>query len=368
MGTILSVLGSVIVKILLFLLFLLLFLLVLAGCILWIPIRYRFYGNYGEEKVLQGKASWLLHLVHAQIQYEEEWNISFRILGIDIVGLLKKRADKKAAKKAKKRKRQLKKAQKAKQPKESLQAKEQPEDMQRQTESKEDLSIAQISGQTDQDISNEDNTMFSTETSDKKESETSDTKVSEISDRKKSETHDTKVSEISDRKESETSEQKESEEAGKKKKRRFSLIERIKKWIRSIKNAIAMIRKRIRQAGWLKALWQDDNTQALVCILKDNVLHLWRKCKPKKLEAKICFGTEQPDTTGEILALLAIFYAYYGSSVTIIPDFEQARLEGWIRMKGHISVFTVLVILVKIYMSKEWNQFRKDISRWKEAF
>ena len=304
MGTILSVLGSVIVKILLFLLFLFLFVLVLAGCILWVPVRYCFYGNYGEEKVLQGKASWLLHLVHAQI------------------ALLKKRTDKKAAQKAKKRKRQEKKAKKIKQPKESLQEKERSGKIQRQTESKEDLTIAQISERTDQKISQE----------------------------------------------SETSEQKESEETGKKKKRKISLIERIKKWIQTIKNVITLIRKRIRQAEWLKVLWQDDNTQAFVCILKDNVLHLWRKCKPKKFEAKVCFGTGQPDTTGEILAVLAIFYACYGSSVTIIPDFEQTRLEGWIRMKGHISVFTVLVILINIFMSKEWKQFRKDTSRWKEAF
>ena len=213
-------------------------------------------------------------------------------------------------------------AKKIKQPKESLQEKERSGEIQRQTESKEDLTIAQISDRTDQKISQE----------------------------------------------SETSEQKESEETGKKKKRKISLIERIKKWIQTIKNVITLIRKRIRQAEWLKVLWQDDNTQAFVCILKDNVLHLWRKCKPKKFEAKVCFGTGQPDTTGEILAVLAIFYACYGSSVTIIPDFEQTRLEGWIRMKGHISVFTVLVILINIFMSKEWKQFRKDTSRWKEAF
>lgn len=81
MGTILSVLGSVIVKILLFLLFLFLFVLVLAGCILWVPVRYCFYGNYGEEKVLQGKASWLLHLV--QHRYDRRRNGYFiRILGM----------------------------------------------------------------------------------------------------------------------------------------------------------------------------------------------------------------------------------------------------------------------------------------------
>lgn len=149
MGTILSVLGSVIVKILLFLLFLFLFVLVLAGCILWVPVRYCFYGNYGEEKVLQGKASWLLHLVHAQIRYEEEWNISLRILGIDIIALLKKRTDKKAAQKRRKEN-VRKKSEKIKQPKESLQEKERSGEIQRQTESKEDLTIAQISDRTDQ--------------------------------------------------------------------------------------------------------------------------------------------------------------------------------------------------------------------------
>ena len=32
-------------------------------------------------------------------------------------------------------------------------------------------------------------------------------------------------------------------------------------------------------------------------------------------------------------------------------------------MKGHISVFTVLVILINIFMSKEWKQFRRHF-KW----
>ena len=321
MGTILSVLGSVIVKILLFLLFLFLFVLVLAGCILWVPVRYCFYGNYGEEKVLQGKASWLLHLVHAQIRYEEEWNISLRILGIDIIALLKKRTDKKAAQKAKKRKRQEKKAKKIKQPKESLQEKERSGEIQRQTESKEDLTIAQISDRTDQKIS----------------------------------------------KESETSEQKESEETGKKKKRKISLIERIKKWIQTIKNVITLIRKRIRQAEWLKVLWQDDNTQAFVCILKDNVLHLWRHIKPKLLRIDMTIGFDDPAVTGQVLGVIAAFCGAAGIMPCVTPDFEKRVFESDIEIKGRVTVFILLKILIKVYFCEELKEFKKSYKSIREV-
>lgn len=333
MGTMLSVLGTVIVKILLFLLFFVLFLIVLICCVLWVPIRYRADGCYGEEKSLQGKASWFVFLLQLQLHYEEELEVSLRLFGVDVIALLKKRAQRKAAKKSKKRKNtaQTKTIQRTKK------AAADPKDIKQQ---KEELSMAEHS-----DIRQEDRT----EKQEKSSEEEIPAKENAAKCRKTIKEAHKKVDE-------------------RKKTKRASVKKTIKNWFQSIKNMLSAIRKRIRQAGKLKELLQDDNTKAFVCILKDNVIHLWRKLKPKKLEAKLCFGTGQPDTTGEILALLAVFYAYYGSNVTIIPDFEQARLEGWFKMKGRISVWSVLIVLIKVFMSKEWNQFRKDTSRWKEAF
>lgn len=336
MGTLLSVIGTVTGKILLFLLFCILFFVVLAGCILWIPVRYRFRGSYGEEKVLQGKASWFLGVFQAKLRYEEDWHITVKLFGMDLIAFLEKRAKKKKAKETKKRKKTA-----------------------HQTEKKEAAKEERISK--DSELQGE---LFVAEQSEADQSEIG-TKVA------KENQEDTLLQETQTKEERSRTKKsfgKDYKKGKEKRIKRFFVIKKIKKWFRSIKSFAVAIRKRIRQASWLKELWKDDNTQALVCILKDNVVHLWRKLKPKKLEANVCFGTGQPDTTGKILALLAVFYACYGSNVSIIPDFEQARLEGWIRMKGHISVFTVLVILIKIFMSKEWSQFRKDTMQWKEAF
>jgi len=125
-----------------------------------------------------------------------------------------------------------------------------------------------------------------------------------------------------------------------------------------------------KKAEWIKdakKFWHSENTVGMVCILKDNVLHLWRKLKPKVLRGNVIFGTGDPCTTGQILGAAAVFYALYGKGIQIVPDFEEARLEGNLFIKGRISLITVIIILLRILFCNEWRQFKQEAKQLKEA-
>lgn len=131
-----------------------------------------------------------------------------------------------------------------------------------------------------------------------------------------------------------------------------------------------LYRRLKEKADWLKAakkFWHSESTVRMVCILKDNVLHLWRKLKPKVLRGRVIFGTGDPCTTGQILGVAALFYAFYGNGIQIVPDFEEARLEGTLFVKGRISLITIVVILFRIFFCSEWSRFKQEAKQLKEA-
>ena len=142
--------------------------------------------------------------------------------------------------------------------------------------------------------------------------------------------------------------------------------------IREFFSGVTSLWKKFRQkldwAGDAKRFWKAPNTKRFICILKDNVIHLWRKLKPKVLRGSITFGTGDPCTTGEILGIAAMFYAVYGQGIQVTPDFEEAGLEGNLLIKGRFSLITIIMVLLRIFFSGEWSRFRKEAERLKEAF
>ena len=56
-----------------------------------------------------------------------------------------------------------------------------------------------------------------------------------------------------------------------------------------------------------------------------------------------------------------------GRGIQITPDFEEKRLEGNLLVKGRISLFTIGIILIRIFVRGEWRRFRREAERLKEA-
>lgn len=99
-----------------------------------------------------------------------------------------------------------------------------------------------------------------------------------------------------------------------------------------------------------------EKVKKYLCMIGKNAL-------PGKIKADITFGAKQPDTTGYLLAVYSILYPYLGNNVLITPDFEQQILEGSFDMKGHITLYILLYIAIKIFFDKDLKVIIKKVKQ-----
>ena len=106
---------------------------------------------------------------------------------------------------------------------------------------------------------------------------------------------------------------------------------------------------------------------------KDSIRFAWDKLKktirhivPRKVKGYLIFGSDDPATTGQVLGIVSVLYAAMGPVLKIVPDFENKRLECDLEFRGRLRVFTLLVILLKIYFNKELKQLIEEIKSIKE--
>lgn len=87
---------------------------------------------------------------------------------------------------------------------------------------------------------------------------------------------------------------------------------------------------------------------------------------PKKIKGQIEFGTGDPCSTGQALGAAACFYSIYGKSFQIIPNFNDEIFEGNIYMAGRIRIVTLLIIVVKLILNKNFKELIKNFRAFKE--
>lgn len=121
------------------------------------------------------------------------------------------------------------------------------------------------------------------------------------------------------------------------------------------------IKELLRKKEKLKELLTNEIHVNAFKKLKKEVFRFLRKLKPKKLYADILFGFDDPCTTGQVLAGLAVFYPVFAEHVTITPEFEKQILKGTIYIKGNIRLGTVAVFLWNLVWSRNIRTTYKDI-------
>lgn len=147
-----------------------------------------------------------------------------------------------------------------------------------------------------------------------------------------------------------------------------SAREQLTTWMRTMRELFRTAKKKTSSVQDLKEILNSDHGKAFICIGKENVLHLLRQLSPRKVKGDIIFGTGDPCTTGEILGLLSVFYAWVGTGIRVTPDFMEKRLEGRIQMWGRIRIFNLLRIALRIIWNKEGKKLQKELQKWKEDF
>ena len=305
--TILKILGII-------LLVLLGLLLVIVFSVLFVPVRYRLEGEKSSpgwsEANGKVRVSWLLHLIHLRIQYQEkELDWECYLFGVPL-----KKAG--AAVREWKKKRRKKKVQEQKERrKKAVQQKNEPEKR----------------------------------TAAKKKGQKKPLQIEE----KKTKPEKSKTAE-SEAKETElkTSERKQPEkEKVSDKLSRFwnrckKIVGSILKFPGKLKKKLTNIRLTFRGfcdkiKRW-RTLWNEDSTQAALRFLTEKGRKLIRHVLPRKIKGSITFGCEDPALTGQILGAVAIAYPLYGKGVAVYPRFEEKILEGQLQMKGRIVAACLL--------------------------
>lgn len=137
-------------------------------------------------------------------------------------------------------------------------------------------------------------------------------------------------------------------------------------WLQNVIKIVRKIKKKVHSVQDLVDILRSDEGKAFICIVKENVIHLWKQIHPRRMRGKVIFGTGDPCSTGELLGVLALFYAWYGNGVQIIPDFEQKRIEGNVSFRGRIRMITLICIAWRIIKNKDGRKLLHEWEKWKE--
>ena len=92
--------------------------------------------------------------------------------------------------------------------------------------------------------------------------------------------------------------------------------------------------------------------------------HLVVAVLPKRLKLWLKYSTGSPDTTGQVLGILAIFPVGYRNHWNIIPDFtaEEFYAEADFTVHGRIFGVQILALALRIILDKNcrrlYNRFK----------
>ncbi len=122
----------------------------------------------------------------------------------------------------------------------------------------------------------------------------------------------------------------------------------------------------LRQKDEVLRILSKEESKEAIAVVFDQVKKTLRHILPRKIKGYLIYGSEDPSTTGKVLGLVSVFYAAAGPVFQIVPDFERARLECDLEFKGRLQIFTLLVILLKIYFNSELKEFVQEMKAIKE--
>lgn len=122
---------------------------------------------------------------------------------------------------------------------------------------------------------------------------------------------------------------------------------------------------------WISFLTEPAFTSALGLVLRD-IKKLLVHISPRKLAGEVSFGTEDPGTTGEILAVASAFYPKYGGKVRINPDFSgKSHFAFDLAGAGRIYLFYIVYLLLGLVFSRDaryvWHFIKNEKQSKEEA-
>ncbi len=315
------------------LLVVLILLLLVAGIVLFVPIRYGGTGRITEnKKEASVKVTWLLKALYCSVDYTfpQKPVISVRVFGIDVMKLLEKRKAKETdAKKSEKAQETgntdesetVQKTETAVKPQETREVRIEPDG---KTETDDELQKQQ--------------------TQTKKRIEAEGTVEKENGEAKTAVGEHRLTGETQSSREPETKEAQPTDEP-ELPKEKIPLKEKIQTIIDKVKNIIYNIKYYIN-------ILQEEDTKQLIISARQAIAKILKSIRPRKFKLRGEFGFATPDTTGKVYGLYSVVMPMPGKHVVLVPNFEEQVLRGEAALKGRITIFVIVVNLLRILFDK----------------
>ena len=136
----------------------------------------------------------------------------------------------------------------------------------------------------------------------------------------------------------------------------YHILKNILYTITGICDKIKKIRKNIE---YYVNVLQSDTFRKSFSLCKEELISIFSGIRPRKFQADLIIGMDDPASTAKILSYYGMLYPFIGGSVNITPDFDEKRVEGYVKLKGKITLITFIKAAVHIYFSKDIRKLLK---------
>lgn len=110
-------------------------------------------------------------------------------------------------------------------------------------------------------------------------------------------------------------------------------------------------------------LLQEEDTKQLFSHALNRLCNILKNIRPKMIQGEITFGTGSPDTTGYLMAIYGIIYAFVGEDIIVTPDFEEKLLKGFFIAKGKLLLSVILYNILKVLSDHKLRILFKKLKR-----
>lgn len=143
--------------------------------------------------------------------------------------------------------------------------------------------------------------------------------------------------------------------------KKISISQKVKRLWEKIKRALFNIKE---TAVKIKKLYMDPRNKLAFTKLKQSVAKFVRVLHPKKFQLKLKFSTGSPDTTGQLLGVIAMFPIGYRNGWNIVPDFttDAFYADAEFDVRGRVLGISLIKLACSIILDKNCKRLYNKVT------
>lgn len=143
--------------------------------------------------------------------------------------------------------------------------------------------------------------------------------------------------------------------------KKISISQKVKRIWEKIKRALFNIKE---TAVKIKKLYMDPRNKLAFTKLKQSVAKFFQVLHPKKIQLKLKFSTGSPDTTGQLLGVIAMFPIGYRNGWNIVPDFtaDAFYADAEFDVRGRVLGISLIKLACSIILDKNCKRLYNKVT------